>query len=293
MAGGFDLVCDLGATLGESPVWEAGRQTLRLTDIDGCRLHRFDPATGRVATLDLPEEMGCFAPARGGGIIAAMRSGIWHMDEDGTRRQLAPNPETHAGSRFNDGNTDPRGRLIAGTIDPERQGRARLYRYDRRGLAVLAEGLMTSNGVAFSPDGRTLYHADTPRFTIHAYDYDAGAGEIGNRRVFARLDPDAPDRGRPDGAAVDAEGCYWTALYQGARVHRYAPTGELLASYPVPAQSPTMPCFGGADMRTLYVTSARGGCTGEQLARYPASGGIFAMRTDVPGLIRPQFDPEV
>ena len=290
---GFELACDLRATLGEGPVWEAGRRSLRLTDIVARRLHRFDPATGAVETLDLPEELGCFAPSRAGGVIGAMRSGIWHIAKDGARHLLAANPETHEGSRFNDGAVDPRGRLLAGTVDPGRQGRAALYRYDRRGLARLADGLMTSNGLAFSPDGRTLYHSDTPRFTVHAYDYDADRGTISNRRTFVQLTPGEPDQGRPDGAAVDAEGCYWTALYQGARVHRYSPGGELLASFPVPAQSPTMPCFGGPDLRTLYLTTARDGCSPEQLARYPHSGGIFAMRVDVPGLPVPPFDPEI
>lgn len=292
MADGFELVCDLGAALGEGPVWEADRQCLRLTDISARRLHRFDPASGQVETQAMPEELGCFAPSRRGGLIGAMRSGIWHLADDGPPRLLATNPEAHEGSRFNDGCTDPAGRLLVGTVDPGKQGGAALYRYDRRGLALLADGLMTSNGLAFSPDGRTLYHSDTPRFRVYAYDYDVARGEISNRRVFAQLTPGEPDQGRPDGGAVDAEGCYWTALYQGARVQRHAPSGELLASYPVPAQSPTMPCFGGPDLRTLYLTSARDGCTPEQLAAHPHSGGIFAMRVDVPGLPKPPFDPE-
>ncbi|WP_347267699.1 SMP-30/gluconolactonase/LRE family protein [Paracoccus sp. (in: a-proteobacteria)] len=293
MGAGFELVCDLRAGLGEGPVWDGDRQCLRLTDISARRLHQFDPASGAVETLDLPEELGCFAPSRAGGVIGAMRSGIWNLPEDGPARLLADNPETHAGSRFNDGTTDPLGRLLAGTVDPGKQGRAALYRFDRRGLARLADGLMTSNGLAFSPDGRTLYHSDTPRFVIYAYDYDVTRGEISNRRTFVQLTPGAPDQGRPDGAAVDAEGCYWSALYQGARVHRYAPSGELLESHPVPATSPTMPCFGGPDMRTLYLTSARDGCTPEQLSEHPHSGGIFALRVDVPGLPKSAFDPEI
>lgn len=291
MAEAFELVCDLAADLGEGPVWEAERGTLRLTDIKGRRLHRFDPATGRVETAEMPEEVGCFAPSRAGGILAAMRSGVWAL-ESGAPRMLAANPEPHE-SRFNDGTVDPRGRLLAGTVDPGKEGRAALYRYDRRGLHRLAGGLMTSNGLAFSPDGRTLYHSDTPRFVVHAYDYDAERGEISGAREFVRLAPTDTDKGRPDGAAVDAEGCYWTALYQGARVHRYSPKGELLSVHPVPAQSPTMPCFGGPDLCTLYLTTARDGCTAEQLARWPQSGGVFALRTDVPGLAKPLFDPEI
>lgn len=288
----FSCISDLGARLGEGPVWEADRGTLRFTDIAGKRLHRLDPGSGTLETLELPEELGSFVPAADGSIIAAQRTGIWRIEQDGTRHMLTANPETHEGSRFNDGGTDPRGRYIVGTVDPGRQSRAALYRFDRRGLVRLVDGLMTSNGVAFSPDGRTLYHSDTPRFVIYAYAYDPDAGELTDKRVFIRLEPTETDQGRPDGAAVDAEGCYWSALYQGARINRYAPGGELLASYPVPAQSPTMPCFGGPDMRTLFVTSARDGCTDAQLARYPQSGGVFAMRVDVPGLLRPFFDPE-
>lgn len=289
----FACICDLRARLGEGPVWEAGRQTLRFTDINAKRLHRFDPQSGKLATLDLPEELGCFAPLADGSIIAAQRTGIWRMDESGEHELLATNPEDYHGSRFNDGTTDPRGRFLAGTIDPDRQGRAALYRFDRRGLTRLVDGLMTSNGLAFSPDGRTLYHSDTLRFVIYAYDYDVERGEITGRRVFVLLEPTQTDQGRPDGAAVDAEGCYWSALYQGARVNRYAPSGELLASYPVPAQSPTMPCFGGPDMQTLFVTSARDGTSPEHLATHPQSGGLFAMRVDIPGLSRPCFDPEI
>lgn len=288
----FECVCLLGARLGESPVWEADRQTLRFTDINGRRLHRFDPQSGNLGTLELPEELGCFAPVADGTIIAATRSGIWRMQENGDRRLRASNPEVYEGSRFNDGTVDPSGRLLVGTIDPGRQGRAALYRYDRRGLVLLLGGLMTSNGLAFSPDGHTLYHADTLRYVVHAYTYNAVSGELGDRRVFVQLEPTETDQGRPDGAAVDAEGCYWTALYQGARVNRYAPTGELLASYPVPAQSPTMPCFGGPDMRTLFVTSALDGTSKDQLARYPLSGGLFAMRVDVPGPAKPLFNPD-
>jgi sugar lactone lactonase YvrE len=288
----FECVSDLRARLGESPVWEAEQGTLRFTDINGRRLHRFDPQSGALDMLELSEELGCFAPLADGSIIAAQRSGLYRMEEDGQRQLLAANPETFPGSRFNDGSTDPRGRFLAGTIDPERQGRAALYRFDRRGLKKLADGLMTSNGLAFSPDGRTLYHSDTLRYVIYAYDYDADSGDITGKRIFARLTPTDTDQGRPDGAAVDAEGCYWSALYQGARLHRYAPSGELLASYPVPAQSPTMPCFGGPDLKTLYLTSARDGSSEAQLAAFPLSGGLFAMRVDVPGLARPFFDPE-
>ncbi len=289
----FTLVVDLQAQLAEGPVWDAARQSLSLTDIPARALWQITPETGETTKREIFEEVGCFAPSLGGGLIAACRSGIWAIPESGEATCLARNPETHQSSRFNDGRVDPMGRLWAGTVDPKREARAGLYRYDRRGLTRFADGLMTSNGLAFSPDGRTMYHSDTPRFCIYAYDYDAETGTPSNRRTFSQITPTAEDQGRPDGAAVDAEGCYWSAFYQGARVMRFAPSGEVLASYPVPAQSPTMPCFGGPDLRTLYLTTARDGSSPEQLAQYPLSGGVFAMRVDVPGLAIPPFNPEI
>lgn len=290
----FALAVDIRCALGECPVWSVAEQALYFVDITGRRLHRHDPATGETAAFDLPEEIGCVALRRGGGFIAGLRSGIWRLDARARPvERLAANPEDAATNRFNDGRADPAGRFLLGTMDePKSSGDARLYRYDRRGLVPLAGGLMTSNGLAFSPDGRVLYHSDTPRFTIFAHDYDPETGAATNRRVFARLDATAPDRGRPDGAAVDAEGCYWTALFEGGRVQRYAPDGRLLAEYPVPARCPTMLAFGGADLRTLYVTSARAGRPEAELAERPLSGAVFALRSDVPGRPEPLFDPE-
>lgn len=285
----FTLVLDARCRLAEGPVWVDG--ALRFTDIPGQALHRFDPVTGAHEVTPMPEEVGCFAPSRAGGILAACRSGLRLMGAE--ERAIAANPEDQATSRFNDGGVDPRGRFLAGTVDATKTGRAGLYRYDRRGLVRLLDGLTTSNGLAFSPDGRTMYHADTPTFTVTAYDYDVERGEISGARPFARLTPSDTDRGRPDGAAVDAEGCYWTALFEGGRLHRYSPAGELLAVIPLPAPCPTMPCFGGPDLRTLYVTTAREGRTPEVLEQFPGSGGIFALPVEVPGLPRPAFDPEV
>ena len=138
-----------------------------------------------------------------------------------------------------------------------------------------------------------LYHSDTPTFTVWRYAYDPATGAAADRSVFARLTPSETDRGRPDGAAVDREGCYWVALFEGARIQRYAPDGRLLAEYPVPARCPTMVCFGGPDRRTLYVTSARTGRSDEELAAFPHSGSLFAMPVETPGLPEHRFDPSV
>jgi sugar lactone lactonase YvrE len=291
----FTLSLDLRAELGECPLWSVDEQALYFVDIKGRALHRFEPRTSEHVAMPMPEDIGCIGFRKGGGFIAGFRSGLWLLDQDGARRQrLADNPEEQSQSRFNDGRVDPAGRFLAGTIDePKQGGRAHLYRYDGRGLAVLAGGLLTSNGVAFSPDGRTLYHADTPTFTIWRYAYDPTTGDATERTLFARLSPTESDRGRPDGAAVDAQGCYWTALFEGGRIQRYAPDGQLLAEFPVPARCPTMVAFGGPDLKTLYVTSARSGRPADELAALRHSGSLFSMRVEVPGLPEYQFDSTV
>lgn len=291
----FTVALDLRAELGECPIWSAQEQALYFVDIKGRALHRFEPRAEKHAAIPMPEDIGCIGFRKGGGFIAGFRSGLWLLDQRGARaRMLADNPEDQTQSRFNDGRVDPGGRFLAGTIDePKQGGRAHLYRYDARGLSVLADGLLTSNGVAFSPDGRTLYHADTPTFTIWRYAYDPATGEAKNRALFARLSPTESDRGRPDGAAVDAQGCYWTALFEGGRIQRYAPDGNLLAEISVPARCPTMVAFGGHDLRTLYVTSARTSRPADELAALPHSGSLFSMRVEVPGLPEFHFDPAV
>jgi len=162
-----------------------------------------------------------------------------------------------------------------------------LYRLDPNlELAAMIPGVMISNGLAWSPDARTMYHSDTPARTVWAWDFDAATGAIANRRVFARFDG---DKDRPDGAAVDREGCYWSAFYGAGKVVRLSPAGERLAEYPLAAMAPTMCAFGGPDLKTLFVTSARQRRDAEELERLPQSGGIFAMRVDVPGLPEPKF----
>lgn len=282
----FELVCPVQCRLGESPVWVSEREELLFVDVTGQRLYRFVPKSGSLDSLPVGEDIGFVAPVCGGGYLAGLRSGIWLLDEQACKRRcLARNPGDERTVRFNDGGIDPRGRLIIGTIDETRRdGRAGLYRLDPHGLSAIATGLMTSNGVAFAPDGCTLYHSDTPRFVIYQRDYRPQTGEVGPQREFARLDPNAPDRGRPDGAAVDTAGCYWSALYEGARVNQYDSSGRLLAERAVPVRSPTMPAFGGVDLKTLFLTSAQ--------ATDGTGGGLYALRVETPGLARIPFDEE-
>jgi sugar lactone lactonase YvrE len=258
-------------------------------DINAPALNRFDPATGMNTAWPMPASIGCFALRMRGGFVAALRDGIWFVDRNGKpERRIADAPYDPAHHRFNDGRVDAQGRLWAGTMNEQRDANtAALYRLEANlKLTPVITDIMISNGLAFSPDGRTLYHADTPARTVCAYDFDAATAAISNRREFARFDGEFD---RPDGAAVDREGCYWSAFYRGGKIVRLSAQGKLLAEYPVPALCPTMCAFGGPDMRTIYVTSARQYREPAELARLPQSGGIFAMRVDTPGQVEPKL----
>lgn len=288
----FRLVCDSRSQLGESPVWSEAEQVLYFVDIRGPSINRFDPATRELQRFMQSEDIGCIGLVKGGGFIAGLRSGIWRLDAQGKPlAKLADNPEAVETSRFNDGRVGPDGRFYAGTVDEGRKGTAALYRYDRNGLETVIGDLMCSNGLAFSPDGSTLYHVDSPVSTVTARKFDRVSGTVSDERMLIEI-PDNP-AARPDGACVDAEGCYWLAIFGASVVRRYSPEGRKLAEYPVPVKCPTMPAFGGPDMRTLYVTTAGSRRPPEEMAQYPNSGSLFAMRTPVAGLVEPFFDEGV
>lgn len=278
--------------LGESPLWQPREQRLYWCDIPGRRLNCFDPASGRHQHWSLDTEVACCAALERGGLLLALRDGLWRFDPaDGTRTRLSAAPYDVAVERYNDGKADPQGRFWIGTIyEPRDAARAALYRWAGGHLERAAGGVTVSNGLAWSPDARTLYWADTPAHVVYACDFDADAGTLSNRRDFARFTPRDPDLpiasygGRPDGAAVDAEGCYWVAMFEGARILRFAPGGELLQAIHLPVRCPTMPCFGGTDLRTLYITTARDKRPAPELAEMPLSGCVLHLRVDVPGL---------
>jgi sugar lactone lactonase YvrE len=285
----FTCVLDIKASLGECPVWSRAEQVLYWVDINAPSLNRFDPASGRNTAMSMPESIGCFALRRSGGFVIALRGGLWLADGQGKlERKVAEAPFDPEYHRFNDGRCDSAGRFLAGSMNERRDANsAALFRLDPdfRLTQVVAD-VMISNGLAFSPDGRTMYHADTPAHVIRAYDYDAAAGTPEHPRVFAQW---TGDTDRPDGAAVDSEGNYWSAFYRGGKVVKLSPGGEVLAEYATPAMCPTMCAFGGPNLRTLYVTSARQMREADELARFPQSGGIFALDVATPGLPEPDF----
>jgi sugar lactone lactonase YvrE len=285
----FTCVLDIKASLGECPVWSAIEQVLYWVDINAPSLNRFDPATGRNHAMAMPESIGSFALREAGGFVVALRGGLWLARPDGSlERQIGAAPYDAATHRFNDGRCDAAGRFFVGSMNEMRDANsATLIRLDPdlRMTRVL-DDIMISNGIAWSPDGRTMYHADTPTHTIRRFDYDAERGLPENPQTFRHWDGPTD---RPDGGAVDSAGNYWTAFYRGGKVVQLSPSGEILAEHPTPAMCPTMCAFGGPDLTTLYVTSARQMREDEELAGLPYSGGIFAMRVAIPGLPEPRF----
>jgi sugar lactone lactonase YvrE len=289
MASPFVCVLDSKSSLGECPVWSAHERVLYWVDINAPSLNRFDPATGGNVAMPMPESIGSFALRAGGGFIVALRGGIWLARADGKlERKILDAPYDPAHHRFNDGRCDPQGRFFAGTMNERRDAySAELLRIDADcTMTPILKDLMISNGLAWSPDGRTMYHADTPTHIVRAFDYDAATGTPSQPRVFAQWDGETD---RPDGGAVDSAGNYWTEFYRGGKVLQLSPRGEILAEYPIPTMCPTMCAFGGPDLRTLYVTSARQMREPDELARLPQSGGIFAMTVAIPGLPEPAF----
>lgn len=279
--------------LGESPFWHPDEQRVYWCDVKAGRLHRLDPVTGESAHWSFDVELACCAPRLGGGLVLAMRDGLWTFDPlDNQRHRLCAPPYDPAVERFNDGKCDAQGRFWVGTLyEPRDAARAALYCLEGgQPLVRRAADVTNANGLAWSPDGRTMYWADTSAHVVYAFDFDGLEGLPSRRRVFKSFERRAPGQsleqygGRPDGAAVDSEGCYWVAMYEGACLLRVSPTGQVLATLPLPVQCPTMPCFGGADLKTLFVTSARNGRPADELAQQPLAGCVLALQVSVPGL---------
>ena len=277
--------------LGESPLWHPAEQVLYWCDIPGHALNRFDPRTGEQAVWPFDSDVACCAPLMEGGLLLALRSGLVRFDAaSGRSKPLMDAPYDPKTERFNDGKADAQGRFWVGTIHEPREPKAALYRYAAGKLDKMADQITVSNGLAWSPDARTMYWADTKAHAVYAFDFERAGGAISNKRVFAQFPFKAADQdlaaysGRPDGAAMDVEGHYWCAMFEGARLLRFAPDGALKQEIELPVRCPTMPCFGGADLKTLYVTTARENRPAEELAREPLAGCVLRLRVDVAGL---------
>jgi sugar lactone lactonase YvrE len=278
--------------LGESPFWHPDEAALYWCDIPGKRLNRFRPAGAVHHHWDFPCEPASMAPLLGGDLLLAMRDGLWRFDpRSGQRLLLAPPPYDPAHERFNDGKADAQGRFWVGTIyEPRDPPKAALYCWSGGDLTRRAANATVSNGLGWSPDGRTLYWSDTKAHVVYAFDADPTNGAISRQRVFAQFPLKQAGHdlskygGRPDGAAVDREGAYWSAQFEGQRLLRLAPSGEVLREVRLPVRCATMPCFGDDDLKTLYVTTARENRPADELAAQPLAGCVLRLRVEVAGL---------
>ncbi len=291
-----ELILDARNATGESPVWSIAEQALYWVDIPAKRLHRWCPADGKSQSWQTSQMLACIAQAGNGSWVAAMENGLFaitpHADGSLDSRLLASVTHALPEMRFNDGRCDRQGRFWAGTMLMNMAAGApvgAMYRYSAgqvEPLKAQLDGFIVPNGLAFSPDGKTMYlsdsHPDVQK--IWAFDYDTDTGIPHDRRLFVDM---TEHPGRPDGAAVDADGCYWICGNDAGLIHRFTPDGKLDRSLSVPVKKPAMCAFGGADLDTLFVTSIRPvGDTSDQ----PLAGGVFALSPGVKGLPEPEFN---
>jgi sugar lactone lactonase YvrE len=278
--------------LGESPFWHPDEAALYWCDIPGRRLNRYTPAQQQHACWDFDCEPASCAPMLGGDVLLAMRDGLWRFSpHTGQKRLLAVPPYDPAVERFNDGKADAQGRFWVGTIyEPRDRAAAALYCWSAGQLRRMAGEVTVSNGLAWSPDGRRMYWSDTKSHQIMVWAMNPQDGVLSERQVWASFPPKQPGQnletygGRPDGAAVDSQGNYWSAQFEGQRLLKFSAQGQILQEVRLPVRCATMPCFGGADLRTLYLTTSREGRPEAELAAQPWAGRVLQMRVDVPGL---------
>ena len=277
--------------VGESPLWDPAAQALYWVDIEGRHIHRYDWASRTQQTWDTAERVGCIALSARGGLVAAMESGIFAVELLAPPQlravSLAPITHRRPDMRFNDGRCDARGRFWVSTMCMDMALAAPVgawFCLDQRGLSSAhCEGLITPNGLAFSPDGATMYFSDSHVSVqkIWAFDFDLERGQAGAGREFVDM---TRLPGRPDGAAIDAQGNYWICGNDAGQVHRFSPAGQLVASIHVPVAKPSMCAFGGPRLDVLFVTSIQPAGSAAGL-----SGALFALDLGIRGLPEPRF----
>jgi sugar lactone lactonase YvrE len=283
-----DIAVAAGCEVGEGPVWDAGRQRLLWVDIPAGVVHSLDPATAARSQFSTGSEVGAVGLAAHGRLVLALEDGFARCDADGQHLERLPSPQTDTDTvRFNDGKPDPWGGFCAGTMqrDEGDDGLGSLYRLAPDGTVTeLVPGVSLSNGLDWSSDRSTFYYVDSPSGWIEQFDTDPQTGALSGRRRFAAV----PD-GLPDGLTIDAEGCVWIAVWGASEVRRFRPDGTLDTVVRLPVSQVSCPGFGGPDLATLYITTARQDFTPAQLAAEPHAGDVFACTPGVTGRLPNQF----
>lgn len=273
-------VLDVDNYLGETPIWSETEQALWWVNCEQPpELHRWAPATGRHDRFAMPQRVGGFVPKAGGGLLVVLADGLYDYDPDDGSLALRVRSTLDPHVKLHECHCDRQGRFWVGAFDhhypADRSARgASYYRLDGNMLTPVIEGIAVANGLAFSPDGRTIYAGDNATRAVLAFDLDPVSGAIANRRTFLTLEP---GHGHLDGATVDSEGGYWLAIMSASEVRRYLPNGTLDRTIALPFTGPTKPAFGGAGLDTLYVTSTKMRINADAPG-FAANGGLFALR---------------
>lgn len=277
--------------IGESPVWDGAKGRLYWCDIPGRTVHALELGTGARRAWRFDSEVGSLGLVRSGRLVIALRKRVILFDtESGREEQVAEIEPEIPTTRTNDGKVGPDGAFWVGTMDEraDRRPAAALYRVTAAGrVERKVDGLKVSNGLAWSADGEAMFHSDSRGPWIDRWRFDPATGAISERRRIVELDE---SEGRPDGGACDVEGCYWSAGISAACLNRFSPHGELLMKIPLPTPAPTMPCFGGEDMRSLFVTSLSANLGEAVLAANPLAGAVLELRVGVPGVAVGRFE---
>ncbi|GAA1501741.1 hypothetical protein GCM10009740_38310 [Terrabacter terrae] len=289
MVNELSCVVECSDLLGEGPVWSVQEQTLYWVDIVGRAARSYSPSTGQRREWSMPSEIGALALRTCGGALVALRSGFALLDLHTGALTAVCDPEpAQPDNLFNDGACDRAGRFWAGTLhQDEIEPLGSLYRLgaDLDCTRMLSD-LVIANGMGWSPDDRTMYFTDSGHGRIYAFDYDLERGELSSQRTFAEVDE---RDGVPDGLTVDSDGYVWAALWDGGAIRRYAPDGKLAEIIELPVPRPTSCAFGGPELSTLFITSARDGLDERTLHEAPLSGSVLALETAVTGIPEPTF----
>lgn len=283
------VVCEETMLLGESPLWHPKEKCLYWVDIVAATLYRLDINNGSVKKFKMPSKIGSIGWRAKGGLIAALSDRFASIDtETGMTQTIALPLKKQPQDMFNDGKCDRQGRFWAATKDiAEENPIGSLYCLDAEGKAMeMVSGFTVGNGIAWNLDNTRMYICDSPARQIYAYEFDPIKGRLGSFQVFAQV---PQSKGFPDGLTVDSEGYIWSCHWDGEQITRYKPTGEIDSVIPMPVPRPTSCCFGGEDLKTLYVTSASVGLSASMLAKAPQSGQLFALEIGVKGLAEPAY----
>jgi len=283
MSNAVKLLVDAHALVGEGPIWDEEKSVLYWVDIMSSMVYEFDPATGENRGYDVGQHVGTVVPRASGGLMLALYDGFAAFDPATQQLTMLADPESHlADNRFNDGKCDPAGRFWAGTMAYDEQlTQGSLYRLDPDfSVHKMLGDIGIANGIVWSLDNSTMYYIDSAANTVRAFDYELATGNIANERVVIRTD----GMGLPDGMAIDAEGMLWIAHFGGSCVRRWDPaSGQVLKTISLPTSQITACAFGGADLGTLYITSAAIGLDEEALVKEPTAGGLFMTDPGVKG----------